>query len=108
MNIDIHWLKEQAIELEIQVYRDTESIDFKENPLEWWKIHEKNFPHVSNIARQVLSIPATSAASERVFSTGGRTISKLRASLNSENAGDLIYLKGSWGTIEQIQNNKNH
>lgn len=47
------------------------------NAVEFWKSHREEFPHLSTLAFELLSIPATSAAVERVFSqaglaTGGR------------------------------------
>ena len=44
------------------------------NPLEWWRIKQQQFPLMAQIALRVLPIPATSAPSERVFSVAGITI----------------------------------
>ena len=98
---DYQLLKEQTIIAEINHYRRIDSIDVKNNPLQWWKDNERLFPCLSKISRKVLSIPSTSAASERVFSSGGRTITKLRSSLGTDNASDLIFLKGSWGIVQE-------
>jgi hypothetical protein len=62
------------------------------NPLVWWKLNETRFPHLARLARKILCIPATSASSERVFSTAGLTITQARASLKPENASSLIFL----------------
>ena len=48
----------------------------------------------------LLCIPSTPAPSERVLSTAEHTITKLRASLNSANTTDLIFLHNSWLIVE--------
>ena len=47
---------------------------------------------LSILASQLLSIPATSAPSEHVFSVAGLTISKDRARLASDVANELVFL----------------
>ena len=49
------------------------------NPLELWKAKQSRFPVLSLLARKSLCIPATSAPSERLFSSAGLTISNERA-----------------------------
>jgi len=49
----------QFIEMEIQE---------KCNLLEWWRRHSITFPHLSQLARRYLAIPASQASSERDFS----------------------------------------
>ena len=47
---------------------------------------------LASLARIVLCITATSAPSERIFSTANLIISKKRARLDPETAGDIIFL----------------
>ncbi|KAG3197767.1 hypothetical protein PC128_g6589 [Phytophthora cactorum] len=49
-------------------------------PLHWWLL-DQDFPHLYSFAERVLSIPTSSAASERLWSIHGFTHSKLRNSL---------------------------
>jgi predicted RNA-binding protein YlqC (UPF0109 family) len=49
------------------------------------------------LAKKYLSIQATSAPSERIFSKAGRIISTLRTRLNSSAiAGKLLYVSENW------------
>ena len=41
------------------------------DPLEWWRTNESKYPHLAHVARSLLAIQATSAASERLFSVAG-------------------------------------
>ncbi|BFG16830.1 hypothetical protein CerSpe_031040 [Prunus speciosa] len=71
---------------ELSRYLDshTEMDDDENNPLNilaWWKSQQKNYPVLSTIARDILTIPVSSVASESAFSKGGRVISDHRASL---------------------------
>ena len=63
--------EEEKIETELKSYLLTPDVDPDTNPLEWWKRHQPNFPRLSVLAKKYLTIPATSAPSERVFSVGG-------------------------------------
>ena len=45
--------------------------------LGWWKDHEAVLPILSKVAKKVLTVPASSAKSERVFSTGKKFITML-------------------------------
>ena len=78
------------------------------NPLLFWKANELRFPFVAELARRTLCIPATSAPSERVFSTAGHTITKLWASLAPANAAALILLHDSWSVAEKYEVERGH
>jgi hAT family C-terminal dimerisation region len=67
--------------------------------LDYWKANTSKYPVLSNIARNYLQIPASSASSERFFSQGALIISKLRNRLNKDTFEKIISLK-SWGVFK--------
>ena len=42
-------------------------MDKDQNPLKWWAAREKMMPYLAGIAKQYMSIPATSTPSERLL-----------------------------------------
>ncbi|XP_056094536.1 E3 SUMO-protein ligase ZBED1-like [Rhinichthys klamathensis goyatoka] len=80
------------IETELATYFLIPDIEPDTDPLEWWKLHQPNFPRLSLLAKKYLSIPATSAPSERVFSVGGGIVTCNRACLKPEVVDRLIFL----------------
>jgi hypothetical protein len=60
---------------------------------------------LSSLARIVLCIPATSAPSERIFSVANLILSKNRARLDSETAGNIVFLNQSIDWYEGITDN---
>ena len=56
----------------IILFEDQEDFDI----LIWWKSHQRKYPVLSIIARDVLTVSMSTVASEAAFSTGGRVISK--------------------------------
>ena len=71
------------------------------NPLQWYRTHAKKFPHIAQLARRILCIPATSAPSERLFSAAGLTIAKDRANLLPDMAASLIFLHDAWEVADE-------
>jgi hypothetical protein len=64
-------------------------------PLQWWELNKVKYPHVWELVRQILSIPSTSAPSERLFSAASNLISKKRSLLSHKNADMLLFLKAN-------------
>ncbi|XP_050420274.1 E3 SUMO-protein ligase ZBED1-like [Adelges cooleyi] len=73
-------------------YLSEPQLQFDLNPFEWWKAREEKYPVVAAIAKKYLSIPATSASSERCFSTAGNIVTSKRNCLNPENVNMLAFL----------------
>jgi hAT family C-terminal dimerisation region len=83
----IKWMKQQPMK------RDT-------NIFKYWASKEYEFPIIARIARDHLAIPATSAASECVFSVGGDIITKKRNRLGASNTRRLLCLL-DWGVLAE-------
>ncbi|CAB5193101.1 unnamed protein product [Rhizophagus irregularis] len=52
--------------------------------LNWWKRHEEEYSNLSNMAKDYLGVPATSAPAERIFSSAADVIIYNKASLAPE------------------------
>ena len=85
-------IKTSSVEDEIDLYKKEKPVSVNTNPFQWWKKNECVYPKLAAYARKVLCIPATSVPSERVFSTAGGTVTKLRSSLESSAIDHLIFL----------------
>ncbi|XP_020315982.1 zinc finger BED domain-containing protein 1-like [Oncorhynchus kisutch] len=61
-------------------------------PLAWWGKNEDRYPRLARAAKYLLSIPATSTPSERIFSKAGFIFNKTRSCLLPENVDKLVFL----------------
>ena len=63
-----------------------------DDPLNFWRIHETRFPHLTQLAKTILGIPPTSAESERVFSCAGNIVIPTRTCLDPQKVRMLVFL----------------
>jgi hypothetical protein len=83
----------ELVEMEVVNYKREASLPLKANPLIWWRDRKTKYPLLSELARALLCIPATSVPSERVFSTAGDILTSQRANLKGKHVDTLIFLK---------------
>ncbi len=72
------------------------------NLLDWWRAKQKIFPILSIIAQKYLGIPATSVASERLFSDIGNHITVKRSLLDPDLLRKMLFLKCNMQTMDHI------
>ncbi len=63
------------------------------DPLKFWKEKASQFPELSQLASEFLSIPATSAPSERIWSRAARVITAKHARLSSKVTSRMIFVQ---------------
>ncbi|CAL8176331.1 unnamed protein product [Prunus armeniaca] len=90
---------------ELHKYLDEERLDRKQDidVLSWWQMEHFHYPILSHLARDVLTIPISTVASESAFSIGGRVLDQYRSSLLPQTVQALLctrdWLFGNEGNI---------
>lgn len=92
-----------VIEIEVQDYRQ---MKVRGTPVDdvllWWREHRTRFPRLYGVARFIHSIPASSAAAERLFSTAGRLVA-FRPHMRSTLVDEILFLKSNLDLSRQLQ-----
>lgn len=97
---DVDELPQPAAYNEIDTYRNLPiTSDDNFDLLAWWKTHKAQLPRLAQVAKHILAIPASSAASERNFSAAGLTVDKLRSMINPKNVDDLLFLRSNMDLV---------
>jgi hypothetical protein len=76
----------------LDLYLSTPNIPTFSNVFEWWSHNKFSFPVLYELSKKYLYIPATSASSERVFSTAGYILNQKRSRMKGTNVDALIFL----------------
>jgi hypothetical protein len=83
----------QRAEVEVNEYLKLKRLSIGDDPFLFWTgDYATKWPLLAKLARKYFSAPATSAESERLFSTAGQIITNLRSSLKDENVEKLLFL----------------
>lgn len=61
--------------------------------LGYWKMNQDRYPFLSTMARDILTIPLSTVASESAFSVGGRVLDAFRSSLKPDIVEVVICLR---------------
>ena len=105
MRTQLHQDQLSAVKREIMRY-ESFSLPAKDlHVLSWWKDHEKVLPLLSKVAKKVLTIPCSSAKSERVFSTESNFVTSKRNGLAPKKVEDLIIIKENKTKVLEFKEN---
>lgn len=86
--------EKEKVEKEIEAYLHCPqlSISSSTSVLEWWKINEIFYRHLSALSKKYFCICATSVPSERTFSTSGNIVSSKRTTTKPDKVNMLAFL----------------
>ena len=87
---------DRKIEDEVDAYMHMHMNDTDENPLLFWKTHQQSFPNLSILARNYLSISASSVPVEAMFSSAGLLLNVKRSSMAPYRANILTVIHDNY------------
>lgn len=87
----------KSMEQELSAYLLEEPTD--EDPLQYWKRKSIDFPLLSQVAKKVFTVPATTTTVERIFSLVSKTLRPERCRPLPKNLETLIYLKANYSIL---------
>ncbi|KAG6532332.1 hypothetical protein ZIOFF_006172 [Zingiber officinale] len=96
----------RAQKSQLELYLEEPTIDriTKLDVLGFWKAHQFRYPDLAQMARDILSVPISTVASESAFSTGGRILNQYRSAMKSDVVEALVccrdWLAGGKETTE--------
>ena len=94
-----HVITSSSQDREIQQYRCLSMVD-TDDILKCWKTQRETFPRLSQLARFVFAIPATSAPLERIFSLAGLTLNVKRSGLAPFAVDKIIFVHANAQQVE--------
>ncbi|KAG6527978.1 hypothetical protein ZIOFF_010114 [Zingiber officinale] len=76
----------RAQKSQLELYLEEPTIDriTKLDVLGFWKAHQFRYPDLAQMARDILSVPISTVASESAFSTGGRILDQYRSAMKPD------------------------
>lgn len=93
----------EKVKNEVSVYRGLPLIPNSEDPILWWWSKKDTLPFLLQLSNTYLCVQASSTPLERVFSTAGDTIIKVRSRILPEKANMLIFLNKNCWVGQMIQ-----
>ena len=81
-----------TIAAELDCYLEAACVPIKTNPMNFWKDNCKRYPYLSIIAKKVLSVSASSAPVEWLFSVAGKVFKPEHCRLTGRKFEELIFI----------------
>ncbi|CAF2911354.1 unnamed protein product [Rotaria sp. Silwood2] len=92
-SVEYSLLMSQSDELSRYLSMKIDMKHYRSDVLTFWKSNTDELPHLSQVARQIHSIPATSAGIERQFSIAGLTLTNRRTYLDPEQLDNVLCIR---------------
>lgn len=86
--------KSRAI-IEVQSYLEHDVLPQQINPLQCWREHKYNYPHLSVLVQEKCCTLSTSVPFERLFSKAGMILNDRRTRLSGKNTKCLLFLNSN-------------
>lgn len=103
--VEESYMEPSKIRKELILYEKFSTPPKSFDVLTWWRNHKDVLPILSRLARLFLSVPASSAQSERTFSFGGNFVTQKRTRLNPKKVEELTVIKANEKRVNRfIQN----
>jgi hypothetical protein len=80
---------------ELTKYKNIEDPPDAQDPLDWWRLHQDEYPVLKHLAFTSLAAPASTAADERLFSIAGNVVNEERPHTKQQLAESVQCLR-SW------------
>lgn len=87
-------MQAKTVEQELSTYLHEEPTD--EDPLQYWKRKSIDFPLLSQVAKKVFTVPATTTSVDQIFNTVSKTLRPDQCRFLPKNLDTLIYLKANY------------
>jgi integrase len=98
-DVDVH-----RVETELNAYTRVQQVPLDTDPLMWLKQHVQEFPRLPRMARRHLTVPATFASPERLFSSVGLVKSDLWGRFLDTTLIHVMWVKQApWTQLEREQ-----
>jgi hypothetical protein len=88
-------LPQQQIDDELERYKRAPEPPEHQDPLDWWILHQSDYPVLKHLAFTLLAAPASTATDERLFSFAGNVVNEQRPHTQQELAQAVQCLR-SW------------
>lgn len=88
---------------ELVKYRMTDFVGEESDILEFWKRMACHYPVMAIMARDILTVQASTVASESAFSLGGRVLNEKRSRLNPQSLEVCICYKDHLAAAKRVQ-----
>jgi hypothetical protein len=80
---------------ELVRYKTAEDPPETQDPLDWWILHQDQYPVLKHLAFTLLAAPASTAADERLFSTAGNVVNEQRPR-TQQSLAQAVHCLRSW------------